>query len=127
VITSGGGGIPVVKNEQGYYEGVEAVIEKDSSACKLALETDADIFMILTDVPNVYINYGKDNEKALGSITVSQAKKYVEAGHFSPGSMEPKMLAAIKFAEQGGCSIICSLNEADLALEGKAGTFITQN
>src|SRR5690625_2916688 len=79
VITSGGGGIPVVKNEQGYYEGVEAVIEKDSSACKLALETDADIFMILTDVPNVYINYGKDNEKALGSINVSQAKKYVEA------------------------------------------------
>lgn len=125
VITAGGGGIPVVKNEQGLYEGIEAVIEKDSSACKLALETEADTFMILTDVSNVYINYGMENELALGKITVRQAKGYLDAGHFSPGSMEPKMIAAIRFAEQGGRSIICSLSEADLALEGKVGTLIT--
>lgn len=128
VITAGGGGVPVVKNSGGEYEGVEAVIEKDSTACKLALETGAHIFMILTDVPNVYVNYGTDQEKALHQITVDEAKAYVEAGHFSPGSMEPKMLAAIKFAEKGGRSIICSLTEADLALEGKAGTqIVAQN
>lgn len=125
VITAGGGGVPVVKGKNGLYEGVEAVIEKDSSACKLAIETKANTFMILTDVSNVYVNYGKENEEALGSITVAQAKEYVQAGHFSPGSMKPKMLAAITFAEKGGRSIICSLDEADLALAGKAGTFIT--
>lgn len=125
VITAGGGGVPVAKNEQGLYEGVEAVIEKDSSACKLALETKADTFMILTDVANVYLNYGKEDEQALGAISVKKAKEFVAAGHFSPGSMEPKMRAAIKFAEHGGRAIICSLHEADLALEGKAGTLIT--
>ncbi len=125
VITAGGGGVPVAKNEQGLYEGVEAVIEKDSSACKLALETKADTFMILTDVANVYLNYGKEDEQALGAISVEKAKEFVAAGHFSPGSMEPKMRAAIKFAEHGGRAIICSLHEADLALEGKAGTLIT--
>lgn len=125
VITAGGGGVPVAKNEQGLYEGVEAVIEKDSSACKLALETKADTFMILTDVANVYLNYGKEDEQALGAISVDKAKEFVAAGHFSPGSMEPKMRAAIKFAEHGGRAIICSLHEADLALEGKAGTLIT--
>lgn len=125
VITAGGGGVPVAKNEQGLYEGVEAVIEKDSSACKLALETKADTFMILTDVANVYLNYGKEDEQALGAISVDKAKEFVDAGHFSPGSMEPKMRAAIKFAEHGGRAIICSLHEADLALEGKAGTLIT--
>lgn len=125
VITAGGGGVPVAKNEHGLYEGVEAVIEKDSSACKLALETNANTFMILTDVSNVYLNYGKENEKALGAISVEQAKEFVAAGHFSPGSMKPKIQAAIKFAEQGGRAIICSLHEADLALEGKAGTMIT--
>src|SRR5690625_3130253 len=91
VITAGGGGVPVAKNEQGLYEGVEAVIEKDSSACKLALETKADTFMILTDVANVYLNYGKEDEQALGAISVEKAKEFVAAGHFSPGSMEPKM------------------------------------
>lgn len=125
VITAGGGGVPVAKNEQGLYEGVEAVIEKDSSACKLALETKADTFMILTDVANVYLNYGKEDEQALGAISVEKAKEFVAAGHFSPGSMEPKMRAAIKFAEHGGRAIICSLHKADLALEGKAGTLIT--
>lgn len=125
VITAGGGGVPVIQNEQGLYEGIEAVIEKDSSACQLALEAKADTFMILTDVSNVYINYGKENESALGKLSVAEAKEHLKAGHFSPGSMKPKMMAAIEFAEQGGQSIICSLNEADLALEGKVGTIIT--
>jgi|SRR5690625_2281993 len=127
VITAGGGGIPVVKNSQGLYQGIEAVIEKDSSACKLALETKANIFMILTDVSHVYINYGTEEEEGLGKISVEQAKQYVAEGHFSPGSMLPKMIAAIKFAEQGGRSIICSLHEADVALEGKVGTIITRS
>jgi len=126
VITAGGGGVPVIKNEEGMYEGIEAVIEKDSSACKLALEAEAEIFMILTDVSSVFINYGKPNQKSLGAITVEEAKKYVDEGHFSPGSMKPKMEAAIKFAEQGGKAIICSLLEADQALAGKLGTSITK-
>ncbi len=126
VITAGGGGVPVIKNEFGMYEGIEAVIEKDSSACRLALEVNADTFMILTDVSNVYINYGKPNQEALGSITVEEAKKYVDEGHFSPGSMKPKIEAAIKFAEQGGKAIICSLAQADQALAGNVGTSITK-
>lgn len=126
VITAGGGGVPIFKNEEGMYEGIEAVIEKDSSACKLALEVNADVFMILTDVSNVFVNYGKPNQKSLGEISAAEARRYVEEGHFSPGSMRPKMEAAIHFAEQGGKAIICSLFEADQALAGKVGTVITK-
>ena len=126
VITAGGGGIPVIKNKMGMYEGIEAVIEKDSSACRLATEVEADTFMILTDVSHVYINYGKPNEESLGHINLEQARQYVAEGQFSPGSMKPKMEAAIKFVEQGGKAIICSLDQADIALEGEYGTFITK-
>lgn len=124
VVACGGGGIPVVKNEDGTYQGVEAVIDKDRSGLKLALETEADTFMVLTDVSNVYVNYGKPDQKALGIISLAEAKKYEAEGQFSAGSMGPKMEAAIKFAEAGGKAIICSLDEADLAMEGKAGTQI---
>lgn len=124
VITSGGGGIPVIRNEAGDYEGIEAVVEKDSSACKLALETKADIFMILTDVSNVCINYGTPEERALRDLTIAEAESYIEEGHFLPGSMEPKMAAALKFAKNGGHSVICSLHEVGLALAGEAGTTI---
>lgn len=82
--------------------------------------------MILTDVENVYVNYGKPDQKALGAITLKEAKQYVKEGQFSAGSMGPKMEAAIRFAELGGKAIICSLNQADLAMEGKAGTQITK-
>ncbi|WP_409270717.1 carbamate kinase [Neobacillus sp. SCS-31] len=125
VIAAGGGGIPVVKNEDGSLSGIEAVIDKDRSAFRLAEEVKSDVFMILTDVQNVYVNYGKPSQKALTHVTLEEAKKYVEEGQFSAGSMGPKMEAAIKFAEQGGRAIICSLDQADLAMEGKAGTHIT--
>lgn len=124
VIAAGGGGIPVSKTPDGKYEGVEAVIDKDSSAFKLAMEVEADTFMVLTDVTNVYVNWGKPDQKALESITLDEAKQYVKEGQFAAGSMGPKVQAAIEFAAQGGRAIICSLDQADLAMEGKAGTSV---
>ena len=126
VIAAGGGGVPVVKNEDGTFTGVEAVIDKDRSGFRLAEEVKSDVFMILTDVQNVYVNYGKPDQKALTNITLEEAKQYVEQGQFSAGSMGPKMEAAIRFAEQGGRAIICSLDQADLAMEGKAGTQVSK-
>lgn len=126
VIAAGGGGIPVIKTADGSIEGIEAVIDKDSSAFKLAVEAEADVFMILTDVQNVYVNYGKPDQKALGAISLEEANKYVSEGQFSAGSMGPKMAAAIDFAERGGKAIICSLDQADLAMEGKAGTSVSK-
>ncbi|MCG3087798.1 carbamate kinase [Sporosarcina cyprini] len=126
VIASGGGGIPVARKEDGSLTGIEAVIDKDRSAFRLAEESEADVLMILTDVDNVYVNYGKPDQKALGCITLEEAKKYADEGQFSAGSMGPKMEAAMKFAERGGRAIICSLGQADLAVEGKAGTQITK-
>lgn len=126
VIAAGGGGIPVVKNDDGTCKGIEAVIDKDRSGLKLAEEVKADVFMILTDVQNVYINYGKPDQKSLSHVSLEEAKQYVKEGQFSAGSMGPKMEAAINFAEQGGKAIICSLDQADLAMEGKAGTHITK-
>ncbi|SHG85863.1 carbamate kinase [Ornithinibacillus halophilus] len=125
-IASGGGGIPVIQKEDGKYEGVEAVIDKDRSGLRLSKEVDADVFMILTDVDNVYVNYGKPNQKALEQITVEEAKQYMDEGQFSAGSMGPKMEGALSFAEHGGKAIICSLDKAALALEGKSGTTISK-
>ncbi|MFD2210905.1 carbamate kinase [Virgibacillus halophilus] len=125
VIASGGGGVPVIKKENGTYKGIEAVIDKDRSGFKLAEEAKADTLMILTDVQNVFVNYGKPDQKALGAISLAEAKQYEKEGQFSAGSMGPKMEAAIKFAELGGRAIICSLDQADLAMEGKAGTQIS--
>jgi carbamate kinase len=126
VIAAGGGGIPVVTNEDGTLSGIEAVIDKDRSAFRLAQEVEAEVFMVLTDVQNVYVNYGTPNQRALTDVTLKEANQYVKEGQFSAGSMGPKMEAAMKFAEQGGRAIICSLDQADLALEGKAGTHITK-
>lgn len=124
VIAAGGGGIPVSRQADGTLEGVEAVIDKDRSGYQLAQDVHADIFMILTDVQNVYVNYGKPDQKSLETISLEEAKRYADEGQFSVGSMGPKMESAIGFAEKGGTSIICSLDQADLALEGKAGTRI---
>lgn len=126
VIAAGGGGIPVVKNEDGTFTGIEAVIDKDRSGFRLAEEVKADVFMILTDVQNVYVNYGKPDQKALTHVKLDELKQYVKEGQFAAGSMGPKVEAAIKFAEQGGRAIICSLDQAELAMEGKAGTQITK-
>ena len=123
VIAGGGGGIPVVKQAEG-LKGIEAVIDKDRTGKKLAEQVDADVFMMLTDVNNVYINYGTPEQEKLTGLSVSEAQAYFDAGHFAEGSMGPKMEAAIAFAKQGKTAIICSLEEADLALLGEAGTRI---
>lgn len=124
VISTGGGGIPVVSDEKGLLSGIEAVIDKDLSGLRLSEQVDADVFMILTDVNNVYLNYGKPDQKKLETVTVEEANQYVEEGHFAAGSMGPKMEAAIAFAAQGKEAIICSLENAVDALEGLSGTRI---
>ncbi|WP_336634621.1 carbamate kinase [Lysinibacillus fusiformis] len=126
VISSGGGGIPVYREHNGQLHGIEAVIDKDRSGLKLAQQVNAEVFMMLTDVPNVYINFGKENEQKLSHITVAEAEQYVAEGQFPAGSMLPKMQAAIEFAKLGKESIICSIDQAVAALDGKAGTRITK-
>ncbi|KRG10979.1 carbamate kinase [Staphylococcus sp. NAM3COL9] len=124
VISSGGGGIPVYKDDNGNIHGVEAVIDKDRSGLKLAEQVSADTFVMLTDVPNVCVNFGKSNEEKLKTISVEKAQQYVDEGQFPAGSMLPKIEAAIQFAEMGKESIICSLDDAIDALAGNAGTRI---
>lgn len=124
VISCGGGGIPVVRKPDGTYRGIEAVIDKDRSSSKLAKQIGASTFVILTDTDYVYINYGKPNQEALHNISVDQLEQYLKEGHFSSGSMAPKVEAACFFARNGGQSIICALDQADLALEKKSGTHI---
>lgn len=122
VISTGGGGIPVVRDETNQLSGVAAVIDKDLSALKLSEALDADVLMILTDVSNVYINYGKPNQEKLTTLTIEKAEEYYNEGHFSDGSMGPKMDACIQFAKLGKTAIICSLTDASDALKGTAGT-----
>jgi carbamate kinase len=124
VIASGGGGIPVYKNEN-KLKGVDAVIDKDRAGAKLAEEVGANIFLILTDVEYALLNFGSENEEPVRNVTVNQAKKLSSEGHFKAGSMGPKIEAAIGFVERGGeLAIITSLDKAVLALEGKTGTII---
>lgn len=126
VIASGGGGIPVVLDEEGHYKGVEAVIDKDLAGERLAEVVDADVFLILTDVEKAKLNFGKPNEEEVGPVTLSQAKEYLAEGHFLAGSMGPKVKACLRFLEWGGRkAIITSLDQAVNALEGKTGTIIT--
>lgn len=127
VITCGGGGIPVIETADGNLEGVAAVIDKDFAAELLAEEIHADALMILTEVEKAAINFNKPNQKDLDHITVAEAEKYIEEGHFAPGSMLPKIKAAIKFAKAnpGKKAIITSLYKAVDAIEGKTGTVIT--
>ena len=125
VIASGGGGIPVVLDPDGHHRGVEAVIDKDLAGEKLAEVVNADTFLILTDVEKVKLNFGKPDEKPIDRMTVSEAKKYLEEGHFLPGSMGPKVKACIRFIEWGGKrAIISSLDKVLEALNGETGTEI---
>ncbi len=123
VIAAGGGGIPVIQKDN-TLRGIEAVIDKDLASSKLAGDIKADILMILTDVERVAINYRTPAETYLTEITVDEAKKYMEEGHFSAGSMGPKVQAAIDFASGGGTSIIASLKRSLDALRGTSGTRI---
>ena len=126
VIASGGGGIPVIEDDKDHYKGVEGVIDKDLAGERVAEEINADIFLILTDVEKVKLNFGKPNEKDIDRLTVEEAKKYLEEGHFLAGSMGPKVKACIRFLEWGGeKAIITSLDHAIDALQGKTGTTIT--
>lgn len=125
VITVGGGGIPVVETEQG-LKGVAAVIDKDRSSSKLALDAKADMLVILTAVDRVCINYNKPNQKSLAEMTVAEAKEYITEGHFAPGSMLPKVEACLDFvmATENGVALITSLEKAKFALKGETGTII---
>ncbi|MDG6900637.1 MAG: carbamate kinase [Nitrososphaerota archaeon] len=126
VVASGGGGIPVVQKPNGDLEGVDAVIDKDLSAEKLAEAVGADLLLILTNVERVKLDYGKPGERDVESMTVAEAKKHMKEGQFAPGSMGPKVLACVRYAEWGGRpGIITSLERAILALDGKEGTRIT--
>jgi carbamate kinase len=126
VISTGGGGIPVIETENG-ITGVEAVIDKDFASEKLAELVDADALIILTGVDNVYIDFNKPTQKKLEEVTVAELNNYIEAGHFAAGSMLPKVEAAIRFAETSPerKTIITSLEQAVNALNGKAGTVVS--
>ena len=121
VITVGGGGIPVVRRDGKLY-GTPAVIDKDFASAKLAELVQADALVILTAVDRVCINWGKPDQKSLAEMTVAEAERYCEEGHFAPGSMLPKVRAAVSFAKTGGQAIIASLAQA--AVRGEAGTVV---
>jgi len=125
VIAVGGGGIPVIREEDRSLRGIEAVIDKDLAAEKLAEDINAAIFMILTDVEQVKLNYGSVAEVGISLMTADEAENYVKEGQFGEGSMKPKVEAGIRFIRAGGRrTIITALNKALEALEGQVGTMI---
>jgi len=126
VIALGGGGIPIWKKENNDYEGIEAVIDKDIASGLLAAEMKADMLLILTTVPKVYLNYGKPNQKALDKVSLTEAKKYLKEGHFGTGSMAPKIEAAIRYLEQvTGTVVITNSAHLKAALKDPTkGTYI---
>ncbi len=121
----GGGGIPVIEDENGNLQGVEAVIDKDFGSALLAKMIDADLFVISTAVEKVALNFNTPDEIWLDKMTVAEAKKYIEEGHFAPGSMLPKVQAIIQYLENGGKkALITDPEHIGDALEGKTGTWI---
>lgn len=125
VIAAGGGGIPVIINGRGLFQGVEAVIDKDFASSLIAREVAADLFIILTNTECVYLNFGKPNEKPLKEMTAEQANKYLKEGQFPPGSMGPKIEAAIEYINNGGKKvIITSANHLRAAMINRSGTTI---
>ncbi len=127
VITAGGGGIPVVETEDGMLQGIAAVIDKDLAASRLACDIEADVLMILTVVDRVAINFNRPDQKDLDHMSVEEAELYIKEDHFAPGSMLPKVQAAIMFVREnpGKKAIITSLFKSIEALEGKTGTLIS--
>ena len=131
VIAVGGGGIPMVREDNRNLRGVEAVIDKDYASARLAIEIDADVLFVLTAVEHVYRDFATPHQKALKELSLAEARKLLEDGHFGKGSMEPKIRAAIIFLEETDPSrereVIITLPETALkALEGKTGTRITR-
>jgi carbamate kinase len=125
VICVGGGGIPVVKDNYGSIKGVEAVIDKDLASSVLALQIGAEELVILTDVPQAYLHFQKENEIALETITVSEAEEYISRGEFAAGSMGPKMEAATAFVKNGGKRAV--ITEAGELGKANPGTRIIAN
>ena len=124
VIAVGGGGIPVVREED-RLRGVEAVIDKDLAAALLAERLDAQWLIILTDVPCAYQHFGTERQSPIGRISAAEARNLIDEGHFASGSMRPKMEAAVRFAGQSGRQvIICDLPNLSEALAARAGTII---
>jgi carbamate kinase len=125
VIAGGGGGIPVVSRPDGTLQGVEAVIDKDYTASLLARKVRAHLFVILTAVDRIFINFGKPDERPLRRLTPSEARRFLDEGQFPPGSMGPKVRSAVEFLEGGGREVIVTNEETmDEALEGRGGTTI---
>ncbi|MBW2517305.1 MAG: carbamate kinase [Deltaproteobacteria bacterium] len=125
VICCGGGGIPVVREGRA-FQGVDAVIDKDLASAKLAEEVGVDIFVIATDVVGVALNYGTKDEKFLRRLKIGSAAQFIAEGHFSDGSMRPKVEAAVQFVRDGGKrAVITSIEAIESAVKGQAGTEIT--
>jgi len=127
VVAAGGGGVPVTLSKDGStMTGVEAVIDKDEAAALLAGVVEAECLLVLTDVDTVFLDYGTRKEKPIRRMSTKEARRYIGRGQFAPGSMLPKIEAAVKFVESGGkVAIITSLDHAKDALDGKAGTAIS--
>jgi len=126
VIAGGGGGIPVIRKQRGVRHGVRAVIDKDLTSAHMANVLGIPILMILTSVPQVFINFGSKDQKALHTVSLREIKKFHKEGQFPPGSMGPKIEATIRFLEGGGEKVIIShLEDAIAALSGETGTHIS--
>ncbi|HCO62157.1 MAG TPA: carbamate kinase [Clostridiales bacterium] len=127
-IACGGGGVPVVEREDGTLEGIAAVIDKDLAACRLAMEMDADVLMILTEVPAVAIGFGTPHQKDLHQVTPEQLEEYARQGEFGAGSMLPKVQAAVEFVRSAPnrTALITSLDQGLEALSGGVGTQVRQ-
>ena len=126
VIAGGGGGVPVVEEPSGRLKGIEAVIDKDFTAAMIGRDLHADLLVVLTDVDNVCLNYGRSNQKALTRLTLKEAERHLRRGQFPPGSMGPKIEAAVQFTRSTGHDvIITSLRRCVSALSGRGGTRIS--
>jgi carbamate kinase len=124
-IAAGGGGIPVVRAPGGGYRGVAAVVDKDLTSGLLAADVGAGQLVMLTGVERVALDFGKPTQRSIERLTVAEARKHLADGQFPPGSMGPKISAALQFIERGGPrAVITSLDKLDLALDGRAGTAI---
>jgi carbamate kinase len=123
VIACGGGGIPIMKDASGDYQGIEAVLDKDLTASLLAAEVRAEFLIIMSDVPNVFLDFGTDKQRPLNAVTLDEIERYISEGHFPPGSMGPKVEAIRRFLKAGGKrALITSAAYLPDAMEGRAGT-----
>jgi carbamate kinase len=125
VIAAGGGGIPVVRGRDGQWRGIEAVIDKDYSSSLVGSEVHADLFIVLTSVAKVAVDFGKPSQRDVDRMTVAEAEKYLAAGQFPSGSMGPKIESAIQFVRKTGTQVlITDVDHLRDALEGREGTLV---